>query len=189
MIARTDNLAGDRAPDDARGGMDFLGPEFLTWLWWRSEAQPAFVHPDGEEIYIHVDDYLEFRGERSAARRTALRSGMPGASREARAALRTGKVLFAARLLLVRGEDEIRFTLRAEDLDVASLRLPAPEGDSPHERASHSLEMQGRFLEDLDLCLHTFLRVRCSDQWLAELERIQVWGVAPSPDERVFMEG
>ena len=182
MIART-----DAAPADARGGLDFLGPEFLTWLWWRSEVEPAFVHADGEEIYIHVDDFLEFRGERSAARRTALRSGMPGASREARAALRTGKVLVAARLLLVRGEDELRFTLRAEDLDVASLKLPAPEGESPHERAAHCLEMQGRFLDDLDLCLHTFLKKRCGDAWAGELERVRTWGAAPSPDERVSL--
>ena len=183
MIARTQ--VDDRAAADPRGGMDFLGPEFLTWLWWRAEAQPAFLHPDGEEVFVHVDDFLEFRGERSAARRTALRSGMPGASREARAALRTGKVLYAARLLLVRNEDEFRFTLRAEDLDIASLRLPPPEGETTHERLAHCLEMQHRFLTDLDLCFHTFLRVRCSDQWSGIADKIRAFGAAPSPDECV----
>ncbi len=113
---------------DERGGMDYLGPEFLTWLWWRSANAPEFLHPDGTAVYVHVDEYLELRGERAAARRTVLRTGMPAASAEGKVALRHGKVVTAARILLARGEDEIAFTLRAEDLDVSAAKLPAPEG-------------------------------------------------------------
>ena len=110
----------------ARGGLDYLGPEFLTWLWWRADTDPRFEHPDGAEVFVHVDEHLEFSGERAAARRTVLKTGAPGASMDARAALRSGKLLVAARLIFARGEEEWRFTLRAEDLDVSSLRLPKP---------------------------------------------------------------
>ncbi len=103
---------------------------------------------------------------------------------EARAALRSGKTLATARILLARGEDEVRFTLRAEMLDVASLKLPAPEGETVEERAVASLEAQERFFDDLDLCLVTFLRIRCGPDWEAEAERIRRWGEAPSPDEQ-----
>ena len=102
------------------GGLDYIGPEFLTWLWWRSDEEPRFVQADGTEVFVHVDEHLEFRGERAASRRTVLRAGLPGASMDARAALRSGKLVFAARLLLARGEDEVRFTLRAEDLEVST---------------------------------------------------------------------
>jgi hypothetical protein len=174
-----------RAPvGDVGAGMAYLGPEFLTWLWWRSEAQPRFVHADGTELYVHFDEHLEFRGERSAARRTVLRAGMPGASMEARAALRSGKSLTVARILLARGEEEVRFTLRGETLGVSGLKLPAPEGESRAERLVASLEAQEQFVADLDLCFLTFLRVRCSDGWAAEVERVRIWGGAPSPDER-----
>ena len=37
MIRRNDK------PIDERGGMDWLGPEFLTWLWWRTGASPEFA--------------------------------------------------------------------------------------------------------------------------------------------------
>ncbi len=178
MIARVP------VPADPRGGVDFLGPEFLTWLWWRSEAEPAFRHHDGREFHVHVDDHLEFRGERAAARRTVLRAGMPSASSEARAALRSGKTLAAARILIARDEEDVRFTLKAEDLDIASLRLPAPEGDNVADREKALLDLLGQVMDDLDLCLATFLDVRLSPAWDAEAERLRAWSRAPSQDER-----
>ncbi|MHC5012393.1 MAG: hypothetical protein ACYTG6_15860 [Planctomycetota bacterium] len=169
---------------DDRGGVDYLGPEFLTWLWWRADVEPRLVHPDGTELFFHVDEHLEFRGERAASRRTVLRLGVPGASMEARAALRSGKLLVAARLLFARGEEEVRFTLRAEDLDASAIRLPAPEGENPRERLACSLDHLTRFWADLDLCFSTFLELRLSDAWAEELGRIRRWGARPSQDER-----
>jgi hypothetical protein len=166
-------------------GMDYLGPEFLTWLWWRGESNPCFHHADGTEVYIHFDEHLEFRGERSAARRTVLRAGMPGASMEARAALRSGKSLVAARILMARDEEEMRFTLRAEQLAVSGLRLPSPEGETREDRLLACLSMQETFVEDLDLCFSTFLKVRCVPAWEDELEAIRTWGESPSADERL----
>jgi hypothetical protein len=175
-------IAPIRQPDD-RGGLDYLGPEFLTWLWWRAETDPGFCHADGTEVFVHVDEHLDFRGERAASRRTVLRAGMPGASMEARAALRSGKLLVAARLLVARGDEEVRLTLKAEDLDVSGVRLPAPEGETPRERLAASIEAQERLWRDLDLFLATFLQVRCGPGWAAEADRLRAWGASPSPDE------
>lgn len=175
MIAPLQSSApGNRnRPVDDRGGLDFLGPEFLTWLWWRSMTSPCFTHEDGREVWIHFDEHLEFRGERAAARRTILRTGVPSASLEARAALRSGKALVAARILMACGEDETRFTLRAEDLDISSLKLPAPEGDTPDERLESLLSAQEQFTKDLDLCLSAFLAVRLDDGWEQEAEQVR----------------
>lgn len=171
---------------DDRGGMDYLGPEFLTWLWWRAASEPCFKHEDGTEVFIHFDEHLEFRGERSAARRVTLRTGMPGASMEARAALRSGKNLVSARILLARGEDEVRFTLRAEDMDVSGLKLPAPEGDTPLDRMLANLDAQDQFVEDLDLCLKTFLDRRLGPAWVDDVTAIGAWSRQPSQDEQML---
>jgi hypothetical protein len=178
-------IARNPAVVDDLGGVEYLGPEFLTWLWWRAEVDPCFKHEDGTEAFVHFDEHLEFRGERAASRRTVLRAGMPGASMEARAALRSGKSLVAARILLARGEDEMRFTLRAETLGISSLRLPTPQGETREDRLLACLDAQEQFLEDLDLCFATFLRVRCGTLWDTELEKIRAWGESPSPDERM----
>ncbi len=174
---------------DGGVGMEYLGPEFLTWLWWRAETEPCFRHADGTEVYVHFDEHLEFRGERSAARRTVLRAGMPGASMEARAALRSGKSLVAARILLARGEDEMRFTLRAENLGISGLKLPSPQGETRDDRLLACLEMQEMFVEDLDLCFATFLKVRCAPAWEQELAHLRTWGETPSPDEQFAPAG
>ncbi len=170
-------------PVDERGGMDYLGPEFLTWLWWRSTTAPEFVHPDGTAVYVHVDEYLELRGERAAARRTVLRSGMPAASAEGKVALRHGKVVTAARILLARGEEEVALTVRGEDLDLSAAKLPASEGADPEERLTASLDAVERLYADLDLCFAAFLAARCSDGWDSEAARVRAWAGAPSEEE------
>jgi hypothetical protein len=173
-------------PLDPRGGLDFLGPELLTWIWWRADHDPRLVHPDGTEVFLHMDEHLEFRGERAAARRTVLRAGVPGASAEARAALKSGKTLVAGRLLLVRGEEERRFTLKAEDLDLSGLKLPPSEGATGRERLEQSLEALVRAEADLDLCLSAFLKVRLDPRaWAAEVGRMRAWAAGPSEDERL----
>jgi hypothetical protein len=143
---------------------------------------------DGITLYVHVDEFLELRGERAAARRTSLRAGMPSASAEGKAALRHGKVVTAARLILARGDEETALTLRAEDLDVSAGRPPSPEGESSEERLENSLGAVRRLYADLDLCFTRFLDVRCSERWDAEVAAIRAWAAAPSQEERTFVE-
>jgi hypothetical protein len=164
--------------------MDYLGPEFLTWLWWRASVRPEFRGPDGTPVYVHFDEYLELRGERAAARRTTLRSGMPAASAEGKAALRHGKTVSAARVLVARGEQETSLTIRAEDLDLSAVRLPAPEGETWIDRLASSLDAVERLSEDVDLCFAEFLAVRCSDRWESEAAQVRAWAHSPSDEER-----
>lgn len=173
-------------PVDERGGMDFLGPEFLTWLWWRSSTSPGFLDVAGDEFFVHVDEFLELRGERGAARKTTLRAGMPGASAEGKVALRNGKTVTAARVLFARGEEETALTVRADDLDVSALRPPRPDGERAEERLVASLSGVRRAYADLDACYLAFLSVRCSPAWEAEAARIRAFGAAPSEEEQAL---
>ena len=171
---------------DDRGGLDHLGPEFLTWLWWRADEDPGFTHADGQEVFVLVDEHLEFRGERAASRRTVLRAGAPSASVEARAALRSGKMLVAARLILARGEHESAFTLRSEDMDVSGLKLPQPsepKGMSPQERLAEGIETLERFWDDLDLGYATCLHRRTGEAGPEDVEKMRTGSARPSQDE------
>ena len=185
MIRRPDR------PIDERGGMDWLGPEFLTWLWWRAGVTPDFAElskaggrGEATTLYVHVDEFLELKGERAAARRTSLRSGMPGASAEGKVALRHGKVVTAARLLFARGEEETALTLKAEDLDLSSVKLPSIDSADAEERLASSLAAARRVYDDVDLLYRTFLDVRLSDRWDAEMRVMRAWVAAPSEEER-----
>lgn len=162
----------------------FLGAESLTWILWRAATDPRFVHPDGTEVWVHPDERLELRGERSAARRTALRGGVPASSLEVRAALRSGKSVASLRLLLARGEEERRVTLKADGPELGSVRLPAPEGESLEERAEGSLDLLSRLLSDIDLVFAAFRAAREGAGWDAEVARIREWALTPSEEER-----
>jgi hypothetical protein len=168
----------------------FLGSEFLTWLLWRAATDPGFSVSEGgaAEVWVHVDEHVELRGEVSAARRVTLRGGVPGASREVRAALRGGKSVAALRLLLARAEEETRVTLRLSagegTVELASVRLAAPEGEDAEERAARSLDALDRLLEDVDLVFGAFAARRAAPGWEAEVERIRSWVAAPSEEEQ-----
>ena len=99
-------------------------------------------------------------------------------------ALRYGKVVTAARLLFARGEEETALTLRAEDMDVSSCKLPAVDSSDPEERLASSLSAARRVFDDLDLLYRTFLEVRCSDRWDAEATKMRTWVATPSEEER-----
>ena len=77
----------------------------------------------------------------------------------------------------------MRFTLRAEDLDVSGVRLPAEEDGNPRERLEGALERLERFWDDLDLCYATFLERRTGGTgWAEDVAKIRSWGAADSPD-------
>ena len=52
------------------------------------------------------------------------------------------------------------------------------------DRLTSSLEAVDRLYDDVDLCLRTFLAVRCGDGWSAEATRIREWVESPSDEER-----
>ena len=111
------------------------------------------------------------------------RAGLDQLSRE-RVRMEMMKLLVAARLVVARGEEERRVTLKAEDLDFSGVKLPAPEAGPARERLEASLEALERLEADLDLCLKTFLALRTSPAWADEVTRIRAWVAGPSEDER-----
>ena len=129
MIARTPPVA------DPRGGVDFLGPEFLTWLWWRSEQTGGrfdLPAPAGT-VDVWVDDRLAFR-QPSDTKITAVMTGEnPAHTLEARAALAGGKVVQDLRLGVRRDEREFHVTLRSPSLDVGGLKMPQVLSETPEE--------------------------------------------------------
>lgn len=153
----------------------FLGHEFLLWLWYRSEEGfGRLTGASGTDVDLWVDDRLVLRGEGRGAQRFDLRGGAPATSAAARAALREGRHVAAARFGLRMGEPEYTFELH-EDLAVRSVKLPDAQGvdDDP-------LRARGILLEDLldrlDDLYEAFCGVRLAPAWdRAEVPRIRRW--------------
>ena len=70
--------------------LEFLGEEFLTWLWFRIETQGGdFDLPGNRAVGLSFDDFLAFAPRDDDETEHTLKKGTPSRSAEASTALRS----------------------------------------------------------------------------------------------------
>lgn len=107
----------------------FVGRELLLWLWFESEIFEATL---ATKKHGSFGMWLEGRLVLSAGQETTTIKGtMPGQHREAKEALLRGKMPDLAALHLSWAGHDATFTLKAETLAIAGLKLPRKEADEP----------------------------------------------------------
>lgn len=117
----------------------FLGEEFLTWIWFRWETKGGeFTLPGGRVVGVALDDFLLFAAPSDDETEQTLRRGLPTRTAEARTALRQGRRLKKARLLVAEGERQWSATLDAPTLTLNGVKLPedAEECESEQDRTA-----------------------------------------------------
>lgn len=117
----------------------FLGEEFLTWLWFRWEADGGeFTLTGGRVVGVALDDFLAFAAPSDDETEQTLRRGLPTRTAEARTALRQGHRLRKARLLVAEGSRQWSATLDAPTLTLTGVKLPddAEECESDADRTA-----------------------------------------------------
>ena len=163
----------------------FLGQEFMTWLWWKSEERGGTINLDGQGDIIVVFEkhmLLEY-GEADYSERLVC-SGLQTELKEARTGLRTGKKLEQARLQIIKNEMEYNLTLGATFFEYRSVKLPktaeSESGANPSEAETEGMILERIYLfEELvkivnDL-FRMFLEVRVSPGWQEELVKVRAW--------------
>jgi len=155
---------------------DFLGNEFLMWLWWWFERQSEQLDlPDGSEVTGMVAKTLTLQCPLGETGRDTLSAEAPGKSPEAFQAARAGKWPRRAGLVLVRGEDQFSLSLQGERLGVGGLALESSGGgDAPSHPVERIAQLR-RFSETLDLLYRTFVTRRLGRGWNAEVKQIREW--------------
>lgn len=163
----------------------FLGQEFLTWLWWKSEERGGTVLiPDrGDAIIVFEKHMLLEYGEGETSERLIC-SGLQSEMKEARTGLKMAKKLEQARIQLVLGDLEWNFTLAAAMMEFRSVRLPKT-AKSDNQSSDNQEETEGMILERIYLfeelvqivndLFRGFLKVRMSQEWGRELSKIRDW--------------
>ncbi len=150
-----------RAPSGAETH-GFLGEEFLTWLWFRWETDSGEFHlPGGRVVGIAIDDLLTFSAPSDDETEQTLRHGLPTRTEEARTALRQGRRLRRARLILAEGQRQWTATIDGASLQLSGTKLPEDaeevesDGDRTADRAANWYALQeivlalyGQFLQE-----------------------------------------
>lgn len=171
----------------------FLGQEFLTWLWWKSEERGGTIFLDdfGEVGLVFEKHMMLESGEGESSEKLTC-SGLQTELVEARTGLQVGKKLEQARIVLTRGTHEYGLTLSGALMEFRNVRLPKTDETEQQDGGSVE-EVEGRILErvflfeDLVKIIHAlfsmFLRVRIGDDWRQQLLKIREWvGETPSKE-------
>lgn len=187
-------------PLDPVGDMDFLhfvkeyaylGREFLTWLWIKSEQTGGVIGESGRTVFVDFLDRLALdRTDTDKPQILAIR-GEHHYKTEELAALRQGKLFEEARFSLKHGDNEFTLTLKATWFQFAQLRTPpalpsADENpdDGPEARFLENVYLIETALSLVDSLFERFLLVRLSDDWSKkELPAMRAWVAEQSDQE------
>lgn len=154
----------------------FLGKEFLTWLWFRSELNPTFELSNRKTLEIELLDSMALDAGFGDAKSTVLRGDSPGTSPEAATALLQGKKVRRVRLKLsLDGIDWIA-TVDGETMHLHGLKLPQT-GKIPFDEAlGLRIDFLAEFEEMFSAVLEEFLSTRLDERkWKKELKLVQDW--------------
>lgn len=176
---------------------DFLGNEFLLWLWHEADRRDGYVAVDDgtgaagkDEIAVMFDRALDLDCAFAVTGKASLRSTGPAKMPEAAAALRAGKVPRKCGLTLEHAGSLYAFNLSAETLAVSSLKLPeVPEADTPRVLFEERIGQLRDFNRTFDRLFGTFVRQRIGGGWEGVTNAARRWIADLGRTKRVVSAG
>lgn len=154
---------------------DFLGNEFLLWLWHEADSKTGVIATTDGEVTIMFDKALDLDCAYSETGKDALRGTGPSRMPEAMDALRTGKVPRKAGLIMDAHGSQYTLTLQCEQFAIAGLQMPEVEdADSPRTLFEERITQLRDFVKSVDSLYAAFLNVRLSG-WDGVKVAIRKW--------------
>jgi hypothetical protein len=149
----------------------FLGREFLVWLWHESEAREGVLPlSGGDACELWLEEQLTLvSAQANEKSESKLKSAIPSASPEAKEALRQGKLPVKAKVRVNRGTQSWGFLLDADTLGIASVQIPAMLKEENDDKFYERMDLVESLEAILDDLLGTFLTLRTSERWDAEV--------------------
>ena len=160
----------------------FLGQEFLTWLWYKSEERGGSVEVPGRgDVTVAFEKHMLLESGEGQDQEKVICRGLQTELKEARAGLLLAKKPEQARLRLSWNEQEFGVTLTAAVFEFRNIRLPKTAAESDEDEGgleARLLDRIGLFELLCELVLdlfRLFLSIRLSGAWPQELAAIRAW--------------
>lgn len=155
---------------------DQIGRDFLTWLWFFSEACGGIATLDTGETAVMIEGPLSFVYEGAGAHETVLRKGLPVVSAEAKTALTGGKKLRRAKVTLSNGENSWTMNFDADDFVLRGVQLPKSDNLDPLSRFQERVLALETLRHMIFGFYHRFLQERLNEkEWKAIRADIHKW--------------
>ena len=157
---------------------DFIGNEFLMWLWYHTDVVSDTIKlADNSEATLMLARTLTLECPRGQTGHETISHEGPTRLPEARRAIQSGKLPRKVGFTLVRNSEQYEFALHAETLAVAGAKLPPPDEATTEPRAKldERATQLRELIETLDLLYDAFGQVRFGKEWESELQGMQKW--------------
>ena len=161
------------------GNFDYLGNEFLLWLWWRWETQSdTLTLPDDSEVTGMLARTLSLQCPRDESGKETITAEAPVRLPEAAQAIRSGKLPRKSGLVLARHGEQYNLVLQAETFSVSGAKIQTEETEDTaqgHGILEDRIESFRGLQETLDLLFRAFCERRIGKNWSGELEKMRRW--------------
>jgi hypothetical protein len=155
---------------------DYLGNEFLLWLWWTWEKNSNVIQlSDDSEVSGMFARSLSLDCPIGENGKESISADSPVALPEAILAIGMGKMPRKAGLTLVREGQQFDFTLNAETFSIGSAKISQIGNDDVTRDAIDRIESIRQLCETLDLLFGAFCEKRIGKKWSAEQKKITAW--------------
>jgi len=160
---------------------DFLGNEFLLWLWHQADIKNGLIDLDqsganGGDATVFFDKSLDLDCSYGMTGRDSLRGDGVTRMPEAMDALRSGKVPRKAGLTIESAGVQYYLSLSGESFTISSLKLPeVEEAENPRVLFEERIAMLREFTQSFDQLFNTFLQTRMSAAWEGQTSGIRKW--------------
>ncbi|QDU60735.1 hypothetical protein Pan216_15850 [Planctomycetes bacterium Pan216] len=162
--------------DGPFGSRDFLGNEFLLWLWWVTECRSDTIKlSDDTSVTCVLNKTLSLECPLNETGRETISSDAPTRLPEAKRAVLGGKWPRKTGMMISRHDEAYELVLTAESLAVGSASLPKLETDSARAEREERVDQLRHLTETLDLLFDSYVRRRLSSKWSEDLSAIRRW--------------
>lgn len=154
----------------------FLGREFLTWLWFRTESQKHNIEIPGHgKFKLYLDDKLVLSATSGSVFESALKGGTPGHADEAHLALKNGKMVHEAKFILQDGKRQWSWSMKSDDLSLRAVRLPPVVDPEPGAFIAQRMMFTQTLIDVVDTLFKKYMNLRLSNQFSNETQAMTNW--------------
>lgn len=156
---------------------DFVpGRDFLTWLWYFSEEEKGEIEVKNHgKLSVMIDGPLTFTADGEGALETAVKKGNPLKSAEAKAALKVGKKLKKAKIVMARDDQAWTAGFDADNFTFSGVTLPEGEEMEYSSRFAERIDSLQTFKNVFTELFSLFLKETAATEWKKKTEMIKTW--------------
>ncbi|MCB9852420.1 MAG: hypothetical protein H6819_04940 [Phycisphaerales bacterium] len=180
---------------------DWLGNEFLLWLWYTLEEESDTLEmEDNSDAAVMIVKQLALECPWAETGKETITCDGPSRLPESRRAIQSGKLPRKAGMMLSRHGQQYEFTMQAETFNISGAALPKVERDEDaptngdgavdniRVRHEERLEQIRHMAESVDMLFGAFLTRRLRADWNKTRDTIRAWLRAGAGDQRNLPE-